>query len=45
MKKTYTNPRTRTVKVQQSAIICASPDNMKINDELGSEYEDNAYAW
>lgn len=44
MKKTYTNPRTRTVKVRHAAIICASPDNMKINDELGDDYQD-AYAW
>ena len=44
MKKTYTNPRTKTVKVQQSAIICASPDCMTINGELDDEYQD-ASAW
>ena len=45
MKKTYTAPRTKTVKVLQSAIICASPENMKINGELGDDYENDAYAW
>ena len=44
MKKTYTIPRTKTVKVQQSAIICASPENMTINSELGDDYQD-ASAW
>ena len=44
MKKTYTPPRTKTVKVQQSAIICASPDNMTINSDLGDDYQD-ASAW
>ena len=44
MKKTYTNPRTKTVKVRQSAIICASPDNMTINSDLGDGYQD-ASAW
>ena len=44
MKKTYTAPRTKTVKVQQSAIICASLYNMTINSDLGDGYED-ASAW
>ena len=45
MKKTYTSPRIKTVNVRQSAIICASPDCLTINGDLGSEYEDNASAW
>lgn len=44
MKKIYTTPRIKTVKVQQSAIICASPFNWTINNDLGVGYED-AYAW
>ena len=44
MKKTYTTPRIKTVKVQQTAIICASPYNMTINSDLGKDYE-NADAW
>ncbi len=45
MKKTYTTPRIKTVKVRQSAIICASPDCLTISRDLGDEYEDNASAW
>ena len=44
MKKTYTAPGTKTVKVQQTAIICASTDCMTISRDLGDGYED-AYAW
>lgn len=45
MKKTYTTPRTKTVKVQESAIICTSPECMTISNDLGDEYKDDAYAW
>ena len=44
MKKTYTAPRTKTMKVQESAVICASPDCMTLSNDLGDGYED-AYAW
>ena len=45
MKKTYTPPKTKTIKMQGAVIICASPDCMTINGELGDDYENDAYAW
>ncbi len=45
MKKTYTTPRTKAVKVQESAIICTSPGYMTINNDLGDEYKKGASAW
>ncbi len=44
MKKTYTTPKTKAVKIQESAIICTSPDYMTVNDDLGKGFE-NANAW
>ncbi len=35
----------KVVEVQQRQMLCGSPDNMNINEDLGDGYRDNAYAW
>ena len=43
MKKTYIQPTMKVVEVQQTHMLCGSPDSMEINNELGDGYEENAW--
>ena len=43
-KKQYLTPTMKVVEVQQTQMLCGSPNNIQINESLGVGYED-AYAW
>ena len=45
MKKTYIQPTMKVRKIQCSHMLCGSPEYMGINQSLGEEYKDDAYAW
>ena len=45
MKKTYKTPAMKVRKIQCSHMLCGSQDGMKINEDLGEDYEKDAWAW
>ena len=45
MKKNYKTPTMKVRKIQCSHMICESPEYMEVNESLGIEYENDAYAW
>ena len=45
MKKEYIAPIMKVRKIQCSHMLCGSQDSMKINEDLGKDYENDAYPW